>query len=202
MLLLGGHVLCMMNALGLFLKGVMKRQKNYSALICFSSLCPKYIFLLLNCWWWALINQFHGGTTLARGCRLMYGNECTSCALESCGWEEVQKWNQVTQFPVNVKNISVNQESHLTQSFELNDFILIGNTCKAAEGRANSEPGKFLIGIFLSGRHSGQLCQDSFVSSLWGSKSSRWWILTEISCGGEKWKQECTVGRRLLAGNQ
>lgn len=44
MLLLGGHILCMMNALGLFLKGVMKRQKNYSALICFSYLCPKYIF--------------------------------------------------------------------------------------------------------------------------------------------------------------
>lgn len=35
---------------GVFLKGVMKRQKNYSALICFSYLCPKYIFLLLNCW--------------------------------------------------------------------------------------------------------------------------------------------------------
>lgn len=44
MLLLGGHILCMMNALGFFLKGVMKRQKNYSALICFSYLCPKYIF--------------------------------------------------------------------------------------------------------------------------------------------------------------
>lgn len=93
----------------------------------------------------------------------MCGNECTSCALESCGWEEVQKWNQVTQSPVNVKNISVKQESHLRQSFDLSHFVLIGNTCKAAEERG--EPGKFLVGIFLSGRHRGQLYQDSFVSS-------------------------------------
>lgn len=64
------------------------------------------------------------------------------------------------------------------------------------------EPGKFLIGIFLSGRHSGHLCWDGFVSSLWGSKSSRWWVFTEISCGGEKWKQECAVGRRLFAGSR
>lgn len=81
----------------------------------------------------------------------------------------------------------------LMHSFELNSFILIGNTCKAAEKR-EGEPGKFLIGIFLSGsvdRQSGQLCQDGFVSSLWGSKASRWWVFTEISCWGKKLKQEC-----------
>lgn len=84
----------------------------------------------------------------------MYGNECTSCALESCDGEEVQKWNQLSACE-RQKHLSEPRKP-LTQSFELNDFILIGNTCKAAE--EVGEPGKFLIGIFLSGRHSGHLC--------------------------------------------
>ena len=36
-----------------------------------------------------------------------------TCALENYDWKEVQKWNQLAQLPVNIKNISVNQESNL-----------------------------------------------------------------------------------------
>lgn len=45
-----------------------------------------------------------------------------TCALENYDWKEMQKENQLAQLPVNIKNISANQESNLC--IDLNPIIL------------------------------------------------------------------------------